>query len=154
MARELGATDVIHAGEEEPLAALERLFGPDGLDFCVEAAGRAETIEQAFRAVRRNGGLCVFASHPPLGSTIRLDPFELISGKRILGSWGGSSRPDVDVPRFAELYRKGILPLARLLSEPYPLEAVNRAMADLAARRVTRALLAIDPELTLTAEGA
>lgn len=147
LAAALGAHACIDASACDPLAALAALTGGGGLDYCVEAAGRADTIEQAFRAVRRGGGLCVFASHPAHGETIALDPFELICGKRILGSWGGDCRPDRDIPRFGELYRRGRWPLERLISAVYPLEGINEAMEALASRRVTRALLAINPAM-------
>lgn len=118
---------------------------PGGADHCLEAAGRAETIELGFSLVRRNGGRCLFASHPANGELIRIDPYELICGKRLEGSWGGQSRPDTDIPRFAGLYAEGHLPLAHLLDRSYPLDAINQALDDLEARRITRALIEISP---------
>jgi S-(hydroxymethyl)glutathione dehydrogenase/alcohol dehydrogenase len=78
---------------------------------------------------------------------ISLDPFELICGKRILGSWGGDCRPDSDLPRFGELYRQGKLPLQRLIGRRYRLEDINLALDDLEARRTIRPLIEIDPTL-------
>ena len=57
-----------------------------GCDFAIEAAGKVETIEKAFSYQKERGQLC-FASHPKVGETISIDPFELISGKKIMGSW-------------------------------------------------------------------
>lgn len=119
---------------------------PGGVDHCVEAAGRTETIELGFSLVRRGGGRCLFASHPASGETIRIDPYELICGKRLEGSWGGDCRPDRDIPRFAELHASGRLPLAALIDRSYRLEEINEALDDLEARRIVRALIEVDPQ--------
>ena len=147
LAADLGATHTVNARQCDPVEAIRELTKGRGVDFAVEAAGRSDTIEQAFAAVRREGGLCVFASHPEAGARITLDPFELICGKRISGTWGGASNPDRDVPLFADLYREGKLPLERLISHRYALEDINEALEDLEQHRTSRPLIEIDPSL-------
>jgi S-(hydroxymethyl)glutathione dehydrogenase/alcohol dehydrogenase len=151
LAREFGATDVIDAGAGDPVARIHDLTGGAGVDYAVEASGRGRVIEQAFESVRRGGGLCVFASHPAHGERISIDPYELISGKQIRGSWGGSCKPDEDIPEFARLFREGRLPLEKLLTRRYSLDEINEALDDLEEGRVGRPLIEIDP--TIAAEG-
>ncbi|WP_430396143.1 zinc-binding dehydrogenase [Ferrovibrio sp.] len=141
LARRFGATHVVNAAREDPVAAVKALTGGQGVDYAIEAGGLAHTIEQGFAVIRRGGGRLVFASHPKAGDMIRLDPFELISGKSIAGSWGGGSRPDADVPRLGRLYAEGKLPLRHMLSHTYSLAEINRALEDLEARRIVRALI-------------
>jgi S-(hydroxymethyl)glutathione dehydrogenase/alcohol dehydrogenase len=145
LAREFGATHVVNSRTTDPVEAIRSMSGGKGLDFAVEASGLASVIEAAFKSVRRAGGLCVFASHPAHGEEIRLDPYELICGKQIRGTWGGSTDPDADIPRFAELYRQGRLPLEKLITHRYPLERINEALEDLEGMRVGRPLIEIDP---------
>ena len=146
LAKNFGATHLIeHKNAKETLAQVMELSKGQGLDYSVEATGRVEGIELAFQAVRKFGGLCVFASHPPYGSRIQIDPFDLISGKCIEGSWGGSSFPDRDIPRIAALYNEGKLPLKRLLGKRYPLGKINEALSDLEKGYTTRPLIEIDP---------
>ena len=64
------------------------LTGGKGADYAIEAAGRVQTMEAAIAAVRAPGGTAVLAGNLPAGERIRLDPFDLIRGKRILGTWG------------------------------------------------------------------
>lgn len=144
-ARALGATHTIDARIEDPVAAIRALSGGLGIDCAIDAAGQTHTIEQAFQAVRKFGGRCIFASHPPNGERIALDPHDLISGKTIHGSWGGGTYPDRDLPRFAEFYRAGRLPLDLLLGRRYVLEDINVALDDLASGRAARPLLVFDP---------
>ena len=140
LAQELGATILINAREHDPVRAV--LVAVDGgVDFAVEAAGRASTIEQAFECVRDGGGLCVFASHPPEGDVIRLDPHALIRGKGIKGSWGGGTETDRDIPMYAAKYRDGMFPLEKLISHRFLLGQINEALDTLASGRALRVLL-------------
>jgi S-(hydroxymethyl)glutathione dehydrogenase/alcohol dehydrogenase len=123
------------------MSRIRDIAGPAGVDFAVEATGRADTIEQAFHSVRKGDGLCVFASHPPTGEKICLDPHDLISGKQIRGTWGGGSRPDHDIPLYADLCVSGRLPLGRLISHEYSLDDINQALAELNRANVSRALV-------------
>jgi S-(hydroxymethyl)glutathione dehydrogenase/alcohol dehydrogenase len=147
LARELGATHTINPSNEDHLRTLTNL-SPRGFDYCIEASGQAKVIEQAFQAVNRNGGLCVFASHPKDGSRISIDPYEMICGKQLRGSWGGASNPDRDIPRLAKLYLEGKLPLERLITKRYSLDQINQAINDLENRNTGRPLIEIDPSLT------
>lgn len=147
MARDFGAGVTINSTDTDPVAEIDRLTGGRGVDYAVEASGICSVIETAFEVTRRGGGLCIFASHPRHGEKIRLDPHALISGKQIRGSWGGGSNPDVDIPRLAELYRTGTLPLEKLITRRYKLEEINEALDDLEAGNVGRPIIEIDPDL-------
>lgn len=147
LARILGATDLIQVKSMDPLSVIREKTAGAGVDFAVEATGQARIIEQAFASVKKSSGLCIFASHPALGENIQLDPYDLICGKRLQGTWGGDCDPDRDLPRFYSLYLEGKLPLEKLLSKRYRLDQVNEALADLKAQRVARPLIEINPNL-------
>lgn len=151
LSRSFGATHTIDASREDPVAEIRKLTGGRGADYAVEASGQANVIEQAFESVRRGGGACVFASHPAHGARVSIDPFELICGKQIRGSWGGSCNPDRDIPMFAKLYLEGRLPLEKLLTRRYRLDQINEALDDMEQHRVLRPLIEIDPDLGKTA---
>lgn len=143
---QFGADHVVNPNKEDPVRAVQELTDGRGADYCLEAAGRTDTIEQAFDMVRQRGGRCVFASHPQSGRKIQLDPHDLISGKKIEGSWGGASKPDRDIPRLAQLYSQGQLPLEALIGKRYRLEQVNDALEDLEKPEVFRPLLVMEDE--------
>jgi len=150
LARSFGATHTIDVSANDPIDEIRTLTGGVGVDYAVEASGQVKVIEQAFASIRRNGGVCVFATHPEQGNTISIDPYELICGKQIRGSWGGGSNPDLDIPIFAELYLQGKLPLEKLITKRYSLEAINEALDDLENHRVGRPLIEIDSTIGLT----
>mgnify|MGYP003744875655 CR=1 FL=1 len=147
LARSFGATHTIDVTQNDPVNEIRAMTDGLGVDYAVEASGQVRVIEQAFESVRRGGGVCVFASHPENGKSISIDPYELICGKQIRGSWGGSCCPDRDIPAFAKLYLEGRLPLDKLITKRYPLGAINEALDDLEYQRVGRPLIEIDKTL-------
>jgi S-(hydroxymethyl)glutathione dehydrogenase / alcohol dehydrogenase len=149
LAKEFGATHTINAAKQDPLQAIHEITDGRGVDYSIETAGLVSTIEIAFQAVRKFGGRCLFASHPAFGEKIHLDPHDLICGKKIEGSWGGSCDPDRDTIKFARFYREGKLPLERLLSRRYRLEEINQAFEDLESGDMVRALIELDHQLVL-----
>lgn len=140
LAKQLGATHVLNsAGEGFRWIVMELTNG--GADMCVESGGQVSTIELGFSLIRKDGGKLLFASHPAEGERIRLAPHELISGKRIAGSWGGATVPDRDIPRMFEIFQSANIPLQALLTKRYSLEQINEAIDDLEAGRVFRPLI-------------
>ena len=143
MAGKLGATDCIDSSSQNALAEINKITEGKGVDYSIDAAGLVSTIESAFAAIRKNGGLCIFASHPKTGEKISLDPHELISGKQIRGSWGGACDLDRDITVFADWYKQGKLPVDKLLSKEYFLDDINEAFEDLKNKKIVRALVRI-----------
>ncbi len=147
LSKEIGANEVIDASKENPIYKIKKLTDNLGVNFAIEAAGKTATIEMAFQSVKKFGGLCVFASHPPEGSKISLDPFELISGKQIRGSWGGGVLPDIDIPKIAGLHKKNKLPYHLLLDKTYELEDINLAISDLEKGNTRRPIIKLSKNL-------
>ena len=127
LAASLGATAIHYKSEESVLAAVSDHL-PDGADFCIEAAGSTSTIELGFSLIKARSGALLFASHPPAGQQISIDPHQLITGKKINGSWGGGIVPDVDIPELAQLFRETKVLLAPLLKNKFPLRDINVAI--------------------------
>lgn len=140
-ARQIGATHLINACRQDPLATILEITGQHGVDYAIEAAGQRETMETAFKVVRDHGGLCILAGNLPQGERIALDPFDLIKGKHIIGTWGGESYLDRDIPIYVDLYLSGKLKLERLITQTYSLDNVNQALADLENGQVGRAVI-------------
>ena len=58
---------------------------------------------------------------------MELHPFELIKGKRIIGTWGGETEPDRDIPAYLKAYAQGQLPIDRMITHRFALEDINKA---------------------------
>ena len=125
LARRFGATHVIQAGRQEVLPAILRL-AKNGLDYAVDASGNKQAMETGFAALAVPGTL-VIAGNLAKDERIVLHPFELIKGKRILGTWGGETVPQRDIPLYVRKYCQGQLPLDQLITHRLKLEEINQA---------------------------
>ena len=142
MVRGWGVKHTINSTNSDVLNAVKGLTkARNGVDFCIEAGGTAATIEQGFSVIRCWGGKLLFASHPPAGETIQLNPHELLSGKQIQGTWGGGIDPDYDVPMLYDQLSKYDDFLYDLIDRRYALSEINLALNDLEAGRVVRPLI-------------
>ena len=143
LAKEFGATHLINGAEDDSNEKILEITKGIGVDYSIEAAGFSRTIEIAFQSVRKEGGLCVFASHPAYNDKIKIDPFDLICGKQIRGSWGGESKPDRDIPQLVQLYLDGKLPIEKLITHRFSLDEINQALDYMENRKATRSLIEI-----------
>jgi len=64
-ARQLGADDVVNAGNEDPVKRTKELTQNYGADIVIEAIGQPSTWEQALRMVRKGGTVLEFGGCPP-----------------------------------------------------------------------------------------
>jgi 2-desacetyl-2-hydroxyethyl bacteriochlorophyllide A dehydrogenase len=64
--RELGADHVINARNEDPVAAVRKLNGGNGVDYVIECSGAKDAVNEAARMVNRGGRICLAAfPHEP-----------------------------------------------------------------------------------------
>ncbi len=138
----LGATHALDPHSSDIPTCVQALCGGAGADFALESAGLTATMEAAFQVIRP-GGTAVLAGNVGAGERISIDPFDLIRGKRLLGSWGGDSQPDRDIPRYLAGMADGSMPFEQLLDREYPLEAINEALANLTTTTVGRGMLTL-----------
>lgn len=124
----LGATHTINSLKQDVLARIFEITNKRGVDYAVESAGRKETMEKAFQSVRDNGGLCIIAGNLPQGEQISINPFDLIRGKKIIGTWGGETKPDKDIPVYIDLFLSGKLNLKSMISKIYTLDKINEML--------------------------
>ena len=108
-------------------------------DYCFDATGSVKAIEHGFDLLKNKGTL-IFASHPPKNQKIRLDPFELIKGKKIIGSWGGKSDPNRDIMRFYNILKK-LNFIKYLKTKKYKLHEIRKAITDLKKGKVLRPII-------------
>ena len=138
-----GVKNVINSIEDNLEESIFDIF-KEGADFCIESAGKVSTIEMGFSLLNKQRGELLFASHPPEGEKISLSPHELISGKKISGSWGGAIKPDKHIPLIYNRLVEANFPLSSLLTKPYKLSQINEALQDLEDGKVERPLISMN----------
>jgi S-(hydroxymethyl)glutathione dehydrogenase/alcohol dehydrogenase len=122
-----GATHTIDATREDPALLLMELSGGRGVDVAVDVTGKNEVRQLAYNATS-NTGKTILAGVPHHEDRMTIDSFPLHFGRQIIGSHGGETKPDVDIPRYIQLYRLGRLKLEEQISHRVPLDEVNTAI--------------------------
>ncbi|MFI1765397.1 Zn-dependent alcohol dehydrogenase [Streptomyces sp. NPDC020800] len=133
-ARQFGATDFLTSTDGV------RDILPTGADHVFECVGRVELIRRAVDLLDRHGQ-AVLLGVPGADAEASFLVSSMFLDKAILGCRYGSSRPQRDIPLYAELYRQGRLLLDELVTATYPVEDFEKARADAEAGRVARAVL-------------
>ncbi len=139
IAKKLGAKYIINTNNINFQKNMSKIF-PNGVDLCIEAAGFSKTIELGFKIINPKHGKLIFTSHPAKKEKIKINPFELISGKSIEGSWGGGVNPDIDLKFIAKKITKSDI-LNIYVKNIYPLKKINEAIRDFKAGKVLRPII-------------
>jgi len=145
LARGIGATDTVLAGDGAATrAALLRLL-PGGADHALEAIGLAATAELALDVVRP-GGTVTLVGMTPQGVRAGVDIYDFVErGIRLLGCNYGSAIPAETFPELARHAAAGRLPVARLIEERIGLDDVAAAFEALRRGDGARRVVVFDP---------
>ncbi len=143
LARALGATHTVNAGEADALDVI-RVLSEGGVEFAFEFAGSIRALELAYRITRR-GGTTVTAGLPPSTAVLPLPAVSLVAEERTLkGSYIGTCVPSRDIPRYMELYAQGRLPVDKLLTGRLRLEQINEGFDLLHEGKAIRQVVVFD----------
>jgi S-(hydroxymethyl)glutathione dehydrogenase/alcohol dehydrogenase len=140
LAKKLGATHTVNAGEKNPVDEIRTLTGGEGADYSFEAIGLKAVAEQAYESICP-GGIATIVGMVPLGQKVDVDGFSLLFEKRIQGCFMGSNRFRIDMPRIIDLYRQNRINLDDMVSRHGKLEDVNEAFRAMKAGEVARTVL-------------
>ena len=147
MARQFGATHLVNARNEDPVAAIKELTN-GGVDYAFDTIGVRATTEQILAATRpgwvgpsSKGGTAVLVG-VPAEREMTINPMLVMPFQRTYTGSHGASDADRDFPMFLRLYAEGKFPLDKLVTDRYRLEQINEACDALRAGDVMgRAIL-------------
>ena len=142
-ARHFGATHFIDASAVDPVKAVRDITN-GGADFTFEATGQTEIAELCYKATCR-AGTTVLIGQPTENAMAGFPPYWIAQDEnRVIGSSYGSTRPMIDFPKALRLVKHGLLDLESLVSEVWPFERINEAIALVETGRVNRMVLRFD----------
>lgn len=109
-------------------------------DYVIETSGSTSGIESGLKILKNNGKM-IFASHPSKGQKIKIDPFDLIKGKKIFGSWGGDFDYEKNSLKIFKIFKK-IKNFEKIFQEKlYNFNQINSAIDDLKKGKVLRPMV-------------
>ncbi len=137
-ATEFGATDVIDGADKTAARQIRKLTGGRGADFVFVTVGAIKLFETAPRMLAPRGEM-IMVGMPPSGAKASYEPVILSAlSQSIRGTLMGDTVLKRDIPWMIEQYRLGRLKLDELISNRYPLEQINEAIADTKAGKSRR----------------
>lgn len=141
LAEELGATHIVNAKEEDPVAKVQEITG-NGADFSLEASGHSAVLRQAVDCLGFFG-TCGIVGASPMGSEVSLDINGImIPAKRVMGIVQGDVIASTFIPTLIEFYRQGRFPFDRLIRH-YDFEDINQAIEDSETGKTIKPVLRI-----------
>lgn len=142
MAKTFGATHTVNGRDGDSVEQVLEITG-GGVHYSFEAIGLKQTAEDAFRMLRQ-GGAATIIGMIPVGTKIELTGSDFLREKKIQGSFMGSNRFRVDMPRFIDFYLQGKLHLDEMISKRIGLEDINTAFEDIKSGSVARSVIVFD----------
>ena len=121
-------THTVNVEKVDAAAALKELSRGLGFQAVVDTTGINTIREIAYDATHQKAGTTILCGVPYATDRLSIDSFPLHIGRRVIGSHGGDTVPDLDIPRYFELYRLGKLRLDELITNRFKLAEINRAV--------------------------
>ena len=128
--RRFGATDLVNASKTDPVQAIKDLTG-GGVDYAFDAYGSNTTISNAVDSLRKTG-TAVMVGLAPVGDRAAIDMSDLVRNqKTLVGSYYGSGSPHELFGKMIEFHQRGVIDVAGLIQQHYPLAKINEGFARL-----------------------
>jgi S-(hydroxymethyl)glutathione dehydrogenase / alcohol dehydrogenase len=128
-ARRFGLTDFINPKDVDNVVDTIVQLTDGGADYSFECIGNTTTMRQALECCHKGWGQSVIIGVAPAGAEISTRPFQLVTGRRWLGSAFGGARGRTDVPKIVDWYMEGRLRIDELITHRLPLERINEGFA-------------------------
>lgn len=133
-AKIFGATHTISARTENIEQRIREILGEQtednkGLDYAFDTVGKKQTMEFIYNSVKKASGKAIMCGVPnPPKIKIEIDPFPLYYGRKLTATHGGETNPDVDYPKYCNMYLEGKLKLKEMVSHVVSLEEINKGI--------------------------
>ena len=126
MARQFGMTHFVNpkAIEGDLVAHLVELTG-GGADYSFECVGNVQLMRQALECCHKGWGVSTIIGVAPAGAEIATRPFQLVTGRRWIGSAFGGARGRTDVPKIVDWYMDKKINIDDLITHRLKLEEIN-----------------------------
>jgi aryl-alcohol dehydrogenase len=138
MAKGLGATHTVHAGQTNPVEEIQKITG-GGANYSLECTGIPDVLSQTLDSLALTG-VCGLIGVAPFGSRVSLDCQNILNGRTVRGIVEGDSIPEIFIPQLIDLYLQGRFPFDRMITF-YPFDKIAKAAEDSEKGRAVKAVV-------------
>ncbi len=127
-AREMGATDFVNPKDfEVPVQQVIVEMTGWGVDHSFECIGNVDVMRAALECAHRGWGQSVIIGVAGAGQEISTRPFQMVTGRRWLGTAFGGVKGRSQLPGMVEEAMRGDIRLAPFVTHTLPLDGINEA---------------------------
>jgi S-(hydroxymethyl)glutathione dehydrogenase/alcohol dehydrogenase len=126
MAERFGMTHFVNPKEVEgDLVPYLVSLTKGGADYSFECIGNVKTMRQALECCHRGWGVSCIIGVAGAGQENSTRPFQLVTGRRWIGTAFGGARGRTDVPRIVDWYMEGRIQIDPMITHKLKLEEIN-----------------------------
>ena len=127
LAEKFGMTHFVNASEVEgDLVPYLVSLTKGGADYSFECIGNVKVMRQALECCHKGWGVSCIIGVAGAGQEISTRPFQLVTGRRWIGSAFGGMRGRTDVPEVVDWYMQGLIEIDPMITHTLKLEDINR----------------------------
>jgi S-(hydroxymethyl)glutathione dehydrogenase/alcohol dehydrogenase len=97
-----------------------------GADYSFECIGNVKVMRQALGCCHKGWGVSCIIGVAGAGQEISTRPFQLVTGRRWIGTAFGGMRGRTDVPKVVDWYMQGLIEIDPMITHTLRLEDINR----------------------------
>ena len=128
LAKQMGATDCVNPKDHErPVQQVIVEMTTWGVDHSFECIGNVNVMRAALDCAHRGWGQSVVIGVAGAGQEISTRPFQLVTGRKWLGTAFGGVKGRTQLPGMVEDAMRGDIQLAPFVTHTLPLERINEA---------------------------
>ncbi len=142
LARKFGLTHFVNPNEVagDLVGHLVELTG-GGADYSFECVGNVKLMRQALECAHKGWGVSTIIGVAGAGQEIATRPFQLVTGRRWIGTAFGGARGRTDVPKIVDWYMDKKINIDDLITHTLPLERINEGFDLMTAGKSIRAVV-------------
>lgn len=119
-AMDLGATEFVDASKiEKPIQQHLVEMTKWGVDYTYDCTGNTEVMRAALEAAHRGWGMSCVIGVAAAGKEISTRPFQLVTGRRWVGTAFGGYKSRTEVPQLVDEHLSGALPLQQYITHRF-----------------------------------
>ena len=127
LAEQFGMTHFVNVNEVEgDLVPYLVSLTKGGADYSFECIGNVNVMRQALECCHKGWGVSCIIGVAGAGQEIATRPFQLVTGRRWIGSAFGGMRGRTDVPKVVDWYMQGLIEIDPMITHTLKLEDINR----------------------------
>ena len=128
LAKQMGATECVNPKDfDKPIQQVIVEMTEWGVDHSFECIGNVEVMRAALECAHRGWGQSVIIGVAGAGKEISTRPFQLVTGRKWLGTAFGGVKGRTQLPGMVEDAMKGDIKLEPFVTHTLPLERINEA---------------------------